>query len=101
MMSRVNCSVRTRSSPLYTFRVRGMGISRSGATARGAELQVGGGLHHLVLPVLADPDEVRVRHLLARLDVLAVRPGEVALDGVVLEVDHRLLLVLHLRRRLL
>ena len=60
-------------------------------------LQVAGRLHHLVPPVLADADEVRVVDLLARLDVLAVGPLQVAFDGVVLEVDDGLLLVLDLR----
>jgi len=50
-------------------------------------LQLTHRLHHLVLEVLADADQVGVLDLLASLDVLAIRLGEVTLDGVVLEVD--------------
>src|SRR5512138_930194 len=89
MISRLNCSLRTSSSPRKTLRVIGVGMGGGG-------LQVAGRLHDLLAPVLADLDEVRVVHLLAGLDVLAVGALQVALDGVVLEVDDGLLLVLDL-----
>src|SRR6266511_1333912 len=94
MISRVNCSVRTSSVPRKTLRMRDVGkIERSPGRLK---LQVAGGLHHLLAPVLADADEVRVIDLLARLDVFAVGPLQIALDRVVLEVDDGLLLVLDL-----
>ena len=40
-----------------------------------------------------EADEVRVLHRLAALDVLAVGAREITRDGVILEVDHRLLLI--------
>src|SRR5512141_1451222 len=89
MISRLNCSLRTRSSPRKTL--RGIGVGMVGGGLQGA-----GRLHHLVAPVLADLDEVRVVRRPAGLDVLAVGALQVALDGVVLEVDDGLLLVLDL-----
>lgn len=82
MMSRLKSRVPTRDFPLKILSVSGVGMVSFPCR-----------LQHLLAKLFADSNQVRVGDLLASLDVLAVRPRQIALDGVVLEVDDRLLLV--------